>query len=945
MNNELAVIKLILAALVPVAISFVLRRLENTSPFKKLNNKAKQLIFGVTFGVCAILATQFGVEIDGAVLNVRDASPICAGLLFGAPAGIIAGVMGGAYRALVTLWGMGEYTVVACSIATALSGILAALLRKFAFKNKSVRWYYAFAVGVLCEITHMLLILLTNMDDLHDAFIYVQTCSLPMIAFCGLSVMLSAFCFSPFEKNGVRGEKGHKNISGTFQKYLILVMLSGFCVSTVFTYIAQTRITIRDTESVLRLNISDVANDISDAATRDMLKIALVIADELDGGAEVTSEALVSYSNIFNVYQLNYIDKNGIITASTSPEYIGYDMRSGQQSSEFLVLLEGEKRVYVQDYQPTSIDGSVSMRYVGVALLDGGFIQMGYDQLQRQTDVNLLVSKATENRHIGETGYIIIIDSEGKIISNAKGNIGDSIDSVGVEEESIVLDEVFTAAPYGEEAYCICLESEGFRALGVMPESEALFLRDVSMYLNIFMEALIFSAAFILVYTLVDKLMVRNIKKVNESLGEITEGNLDVVVNVTSSREFADLSEDINKTVLTLKEYIAEAEARIDKELEFARNIQLSSLPHVFPPYPNRKDFDIYACMYTAKEVGGDFYDFYFADKDKLCILIADVSGKGIPAAMFMMSAKTLIKGYVESGKSVSETLALTNNSLCENNDNNMFVTAWLGIVDMKTGVMEFANAGHNPPLLKRAEGDFEYLKAKNGLVLAIMEDMSYEKNTVNLLSGDKLYLYTDGVTEAMNEDNELYSEERLKATLNKSETLSPKELCEKVYADVQQFSGDAPQFDDITMLSLSYFGDSKREIKASVSLEELPRITEAVESFFTEHSMDFSAVIKMNIAIDEIFSNIVKFSGATYVLVTCEVHEGMAVLRFEDDGIPFDPTKKNDADTSLSLEDRPIGGMGILMVKKSMDFMEYEYKASKNILTLKKQAFSGKVD
>ncbi len=262
-----------------------------------------------------------------------------------------------------------------------------------------------------------------------------------------------------------------------------------------------------------------------------------------------------------------------------------------------------------------------------------------------------------------------------------------------------------------------------------------------------------------------------------------------------------------DRTHKLLEQQIKDSRSKqeIESELKIATHIQTSMLPRNFPAFPRRDEIDIYADMKTAKEVGGDFYDFYFADEDKLCVLIADVSGKGIPAAMFMMSAKTIIKGYVESGKSVSETLTLANSSLCENNDNNMFVTIWLGIIDLKTGIMEFANAGHNPPLLKRADGAFEYMDAKKSLVLAAMEGMSYEKNTVKLLTGDKLYLYTDGVTEAMNRDEEFYSEKRLRETLNKSGNLPPIELCEKVYADVQAFSGEAPQFDDITMLCLEY--------------------------------------------------------------------------------------------------------------------------------------------
>lgn len=229
------------------------------------------------------------------------------------------------------------------------------------------------------------------------------------------------------------------------------------------------------------------------------------------------------------------------------------------------------------------------------------------------------------------------------------------------------------------------------------------------------MEFVVFGMLFIVVYFLIKKLIVDNMVKINRSLAKITNGNLDTVVDVRTNEEFASLSDDINSTVLTLKRYIAEAAARIDKELEFAKAIQHSAIPMVFPPYSAHGEFDIYATMDTAKEVGGDFYDFYFVGESKLGFLIADVSGKGIPAAMFMMTAKTLIKGYAESGKSVDEVFTIANAKLCESNEAGMFVTAWMGILDITTGLLEFANAGHNPPLVRHVDGTFEYLKSKSG--------------------------------------------------------------------------------------------------------------------------------------------------------------------------------------------------------------------------------------
>ena len=262
------------------------------------------------------------------------------------------------------------------------------------------------------------------------------------------------------------------------------------------------------------------------------------------------------------------------------------------------------------------------------------------------------------------------------------------------------------------------------------------------------------------------------------------------------------MSDDINSTVSTLKRYIAEAAARIDKELEYAKQIQLSALPKNFH---DGEDYSIHAQMIAAKEVGGDFYDFYKLSDTKVAFLAADVSGKGIPAAMFMMTAKTIIKNLAETGIPVNEIFTKANEKLCENNEADMFVTAWMGILDLETGKLQFANAGHNPPLLKQANGEFTYLKSRPGFVLAGMDGIRYRAGELTLSPGDRVFLYTDGVTEATNGDNQLYGEERLLDFMNRSSDKKGVTLLPALKDNIDKFVGDAPQFDDITMLIFDY--------------------------------------------------------------------------------------------------------------------------------------------
>ena len=599
---------------------------------------------------------------------------------------------------------------------------------------------------------------------------------------------------------------GKKKISRSFQNWLLVLVVTAFLMTTAFLWLFQTRLAQNNTVRLLELNIADVRQDIQDASDENLLNLTQNIADRLNSVETITDELLFDLCLQYDVTEINCIDKSGMIYASTYPDFYRYDMRSGHQSAEFMVLLEGQD-TYVQPYQPVSYDASISRKYAGVVLERGGFVQVGYGFERFQKDIGEFVVGVTRNRHVGEGGCILIADESWNIVSDRNGNEGRNLDVTGIwiDTRTMVPGEIFTAEVYEENCYCMYKQQEGYTIIAVIPQSEAALSRNVAVSVTTAMQIVVFGALFVMIYVLVKKLVVDNIYRINSSLAAITEGKLNTVVDVRSHEEFAALSDDINSTVDTLKRYIADAEARIDAELAFAKAIQHSALPSVFPPFPNRKEFDIRACMHTAKEVGGDFYDFYFVDKNTLAFLIADVSGKGIPAAMFMMTAKTLLKSYAESGMGVAEVLTQANNKLCESNDAGMFVTVWMGYLNTKTGEVTYANAGHNPPFIRHADGRVDVVKSRPGLVLAGMEGIRYRTNTVHLKPGDLLYLYTDGVTEATDAENNLFGEARLQAVLQQKMSGDIQTVCTQVKDDVDRFVGEAPQFDDITMLALTY--------------------------------------------------------------------------------------------------------------------------------------------
>ena len=266
------------------------------------------------------------------------------------------------------------------------------------------------------------------------------------------------------------------------------------------------------------------------------------------------------------------------------------------------------------------------------------------------------------------------------------------------------------------------------------------------------------------------------------------------------------MSEDMKSYMTNLLKETQDKE-RIASELNVATQIQTDMLPSIFPAYPDRKEFDIYATMMPAKEVGGDFYDYFLIDDNHLAMVIADVSGKGVPAALFMVIAKTLIKNRALMGGSPKEILEFVNNQLCENNKAAMFVTVWLGIMEISTGKVVATNAGHEYPAIRTAQGDFELMKDKHGFVLAGMEDMIYTDYEFTLEKGGCLYLYTDGVAEASNIHEELFTMDRMIVALNKDSKASLDVLLRNVKKDIDEFVGEAPQFDDITMLAVVYYG------------------------------------------------------------------------------------------------------------------------------------------
>ncbi len=446
-------------------------------------------------------------------------------------------------------------------------------------------------------------------------------------------------------------------------------------------------------------------------------------------------------------------------------------------------------------------------------------------------------------------------------------------------------------------------------------------------------------------------------------------GNIRTAMNrgaydfLTKPIDFEDLTTTINKTAQhaqMLKQALREREqlSAIQQELNVATRIQQSILPSEFPPFPGVKEFDLYAEMIPAREVGGDFYDFFLLDQDRLGLAIGDVSDKGVPAAIFMAVTRTLLKSIALAGPRPSDCLRQLNQFLAAENASCMFVTICYGIFNIRSGEFEYCNAGHNPPVLVAPSGDTSQLTAAGGIAAGIMEDAAYQSATIRLKPGDSLFFYTDGITEAINGDNGFFSVERLQSCLQRAGDASPREMIETVADAVRDFAGEAPQSDDLTMLAIKRLIDaaepeqSKRSnpmpepltITINNDLSKIEPVSKVIADFISQHGLPAKIAFDLNLALDELLTNTILYGYEDerkdhVIRIRVSIVEDVIELTLEDDGRPFNPLEAPPPDLGAALTDRPAGGLGIHLVRSLTDQIEYQRSEGKNLLTIKKLA------
>ena len=680
----------------------------------------------------------------------------------------------------------------------------------------------------------------------------------------------------------------------------VAAVLAYFVSSSVESGLARRRV-----EAMMEPALHDMREDLLAGMDPILYYLSFCIQRDLPtvAAAAASPSRVDELKRVYALDEINFADTNGIIRATTHPTQLNYWMGTNpdpEKAAGFLCLLTNHLW-YAQPPRITVRADNVYRKFVGVRLPDG-YLQLGFDfsRLSPRGENDRHSMKASfadiaVDWHVGECGYYVVADRHtGEVISDGNPNAdfepgldrerATTLFDLGFTPEMLDGDgtESFLARIAGEDAVCRVkpIPESGHLVCVVIP------MREVTRTRNI-------------------------------SVGTMTFFLLVMIVTVAG----------IALRAVTLRERAEEVrraeEARRQKELTLATSIQSAALPSVFPPFPSIADcVDLYARMRAAKEVGGDFYDFYFVDDHSLAVLVADVSGKGVPGAMFMMRAKTALNDLLSHGGRLGEVVSAVNARLADGNEANMFVTAWIGVLDLETGHVEYVNCGHNPPVVRHADGALEWVRPTSGLALAALEGAPYAPYAFDLRPGDRLFLYTDGVVEAQSH-GELFGEERLAAALVQ-EVPDAKSACRVVEMAVDAFAAGEPQADDITMLALGLNG-VRRTFAAAT--EGLAAATDFVKGFNDDH--------RAAIVIDEIASNIVRCSGASTFELAYRRRESGYALVFSDAGTPFNPLSHPDPDVTAAAEDRAIGGLGIFMVKQMAESVDYAWRGGRNVLTV----------
>ena len=675
------------------------------------------------------------------------------------------------------------------------------------------------------------------------------------------------------------------------------------------TWSIGTRQAEEKTESQLDYGVLDVHDTVAGAIDTMLGHVARTAVRHIGKAQPMSLERMEAGAAELDIDEVNTVSREGVIISSNDPHCLGVLMAGDPVMDAFMSLTNGVTATVSQPFRAHARNPDVRAKYLGAAFPGGnGFVQVGLDERRLQRMLPDILGYIFDEWLFGKTGFFLCADMDtGRLISNPSRHRDEArtLAEAGYDVEEAKRHEVvaegkasgktFVQTLFGEKCYCRAFLFGGHRFVAALPEREYYGTRDTFMA--------VFGVLFLAVLS-----------------------------------AFAILIDRIFRDSDRLKAFYMEEDARRAKDMEIAKTIQNAALPAALPESPC---YQLDASMQAAKDVGGDFYDYFAIDATHIAFLVADVSGKGITAALYMMTVKTLIKDTLLSVHDPAEALTKVNAELCANNPANMFLTTWVGVLDLETGIVTYANAGHNPPV---ALPGGNLVKKMSGPVLAFVEGIRYKPFALRLMPGDALFLYTDGVTEAMDSKGVLFGEGRMLDALNAVRYPEPRAFCGIVRTVVAAFSEGLPQADDITVLSIRYLKPPRISSRAFPPRQDgiadaSKFLDEVVDTAAKQDPRLLGLAPSLHVILDEICSNIVKHSGASGFEVDVEIKDSPSgvKLTFIDDGVAYDPLTHIDPDTTLSAEERPIGGLGILMVKKMASSVSYRRAQSRNYLAVER--------
>ncbi len=711
------------------------------------------------------------------------------------------------------------------------------------------------------------------------------------------------------------------------RRAILLAAVAVWCAAVALTWVAATRRAARQTESMLDYAMLDLDATLNGSIDTMLMHIGRSIVEELGAPGPYPEERMKLVAEQRDIDEVNVISREGVVVASSDRAQVGFPMAERKESAPFLVLTNGVRTAFSNPFRFSTHDTTVRRKYVGVAFPGGdGFVQIAVREPRVTAMFPAIMGFIFDGWLLGEKGFFLCADlGDGHLISNPArhrdearflAETGYDPAAPGVVEDAKT---TFRATLFGAVHDCRAVVFCGHRIVAALPPAEYYGVRTL------------FTAV----------------------MGSLLAAVLGL---------FVALLWRIGSDAARIRAFYADKAAKQAAELELGRTIQSAALPSDFPDEPS---FRLAASMRPAREVGGDFYDFFPLGETHRAFLVADVSGKGVTGALYMMNAKTLIRDQLQDDPARDPAAALSraNAELCRNNPAEMFVTAWVGVLDLRTGLLAFANAGHNPPLLLRAGEAPRWIREKSGCPLACFDGVAYRLRSLELSPGDSLLLYTDGVTEAMDPSGALFGEERLAATLADAmgggtapagaaapvdlappaaPAAGPVALDAAVRAAVAAFAAGAPQADDLTILAVQYRGAGAGE-----SLRrEFPcgKASLRAASDFLEEALDGAGCptrpkMQLLMALDEITTNVVLYSGATAFAVDVRLGKAPrgAWVEVSDDGRAFDPLSLPPPDTTLPPERRKAGGLGVHLVRKTMDEVSYRRVLGHNVVSFRK--------